>query len=408
MGAPGSGLSWQDRGEGPATYEVAAGDCLVHLVREEAHTLHAGPEGLDVLAFGERGLGGGAHLPRAGLSWHGPSWVRSGGEPSPWQGEAPAGAPELVPPSPRPGSIVHVDAVSGRRRDGATVSRERRDLGRAAAREHRAYARRADAGKLSAPPHCHSADEELFVVLDGDGTLFLGDEEHPVRPGTIVSRPAGTAVAHAIRAGPGPLVFLAYGTRVPNDICYYPRSGKLSSLGWCIGRGSSPAGLLGRTRIDRPITSITRPAAGEPEGMLVLIHGRGADEHDLYPLADALDPGGRLVAALPRGPLRLPPGGAHWYVVYEIGLPTRRRSCQRSPRSASGWTRRPRARGPARPCGGGRVLAGRGDVLRTGRGRGPRPAGIIASPDSSPRWRASTSTVGRRAAGPSGTAPSTR
>jgi phospholipase/carboxylesterase len=55
--------------------------------------------------------------------------------------------------------------------------------------------------------------------------------------------------------------------------------------------------------------------------MLVLIHGRGADEHDLLPLADALDPGRRLVAVLPRGPLRLPPGGAHWYVVHRVGWP---------------------------------------------------------------------------------------
>jgi phospholipase/carboxylesterase len=69
------------------------------------------------------------------------------------------------------------------------------------------------------------------------------------------------------------------------------------------------------------IASITRPAAAEPAGMLVLIHGRGADEHDLYPLADALDPDRRLVAVLPRGPLQLPPGGAHWYVVHEIGRP---------------------------------------------------------------------------------------
>ncbi len=53
----------------------------------------------------------------------------------------------------------------------------------------------------------------------------------------------------------------------------------------------------------------------------MLIHGRGADEHDLFPLADALDPERRLVAVLPRGPLRLPPGGAHWYVVYEVGRP---------------------------------------------------------------------------------------
>jgi uncharacterized cupin superfamily protein len=86
---------------------------------------------------------------------------------------------------------------------------------------------RADAGKLGAPPHCHSAEEEIFVVLEGDGTLLVGDDEHPVRPGTIVSRPAGTAVAHTFRAGTGGLVYLAYGTRVPDDVCYYPRSGKM-------------------------------------------------------------------------------------------------------------------------------------------------------------------------------------
>jgi phospholipase/carboxylesterase len=53
----------------------------------------------------------------------------------------------------------------------------------------------------------------------------------------------------------------------------------------------------------------------------VLTHGRGADEHDLLPLADMLDPARRLLAVLPRGPLRLPPGGAHWYAVHEIGRP---------------------------------------------------------------------------------------
>jgi len=67
----------------------------------------------------------------------------------------------------------------------------------------------------------------------------------------------------------------------------------------------------------------TRPAAGGPEGALVLFHGRGADEHDLFPLLDALDPGQRLVGATPRGPLSLPPGGAHWYVLGGIGTPER-------------------------------------------------------------------------------------
>ena len=69
------------------------------------------------------------------------------------------------------------------------------------------------------------------------------------------------------------------------------------------------------------LTSLVRPAEGEPEGLLVLLHGRGADEHDLYPLLDLLDPERRLQAVTPRGPLTLPPGGAHWYVVHEIGYP---------------------------------------------------------------------------------------
>jgi phospholipase/carboxylesterase len=57
--------------------------------------------------------------------------------------------------------------------------------------------------------------------------------------------------------------------------------------------------------------------------MLVLFHGRGADENDLFPLLDALDPERRLLAAAPRGPLRLPPGGAHWYVLGRLGYPER-------------------------------------------------------------------------------------
>ncbi len=65
---------------------------------------------------------------------------------------------------------------------------------------------------------------------------------------------------------------------------------------------------------------LTRPAAAEPEGALVLFHGRGADEHDLFPLLDALDPERRLLGVTPRGPLALPPGGAHWYRLG--GIPT--------------------------------------------------------------------------------------
>lgn len=64
-----------------------------------------------------------------------------------------------------------------------------------------------------------------------------------------------------------------------------------------------------------------REPAGEPAGGLVLLHGRGADENDLYPLFDMLDPDRRLIGATVRGPLSLPPGGAHWYVVKRVGYP---------------------------------------------------------------------------------------
>ncbi len=91
-----------------------------------------------------------------------------------------------------------------------------------------------------APPHCHSAEEELFVVLDGEGTLELWappspanahqtepQETYALRRGHVVSRPPGTRISHSFRSGPGGLTYLAYGTKEPNDICYYPRSNKI-------------------------------------------------------------------------------------------------------------------------------------------------------------------------------------
>ena len=123
-----------------------------------------------------------------------------------------------------------------------------------------------------------------------------------------------------------------------------------------------------------------RPAAGEAQGALVLFHGRGADENDLYPLLDFLDPERRLVAATPRGPLSLPPGGAHWYIVREIGFPDRE-TFEASYRLAGEFlaafaeeTGVPPERTVLGGFSQGAVMT---YALSLGRGR-PRPAGLIA------------------------------
>ena len=66
---------------------------------------------------------------------------------------------------------------------------------------------------------------------------------------------------------------------------------------------------------------LLRPPAHDPDGALALLHGRGADEHDLFRLLELLDPAQRLLGVTFRGPLTLPPGGAHWYIVRRVGFP---------------------------------------------------------------------------------------
>jgi len=68
-------------------------------------------------------------------------------------------------------------------------------------------------------------------------------------------------------------------------------------------------------------TTVTAASTGSPAGAVILTHGRGADAGDLEPLLSILDPDRRLLGVFPRGPLSLPPGGRHWYIVREIGFP---------------------------------------------------------------------------------------
>ena len=65
-----------------------------------------------------------------------------------------------------------------------------------------------------------------------------------------------------------------------------------------------------------------REPAGDPAGALILNHGRGADENDLYRLLDEVDPERRLLGVTTGAPLtNVPPGGRHWYLVPRVGYP---------------------------------------------------------------------------------------
>jgi len=225
----GRGLSWQDE----RTTEVGAGDCIVYLAGAGAHTLHA-LDDLDVLAFGPRLDDESPGFPRLGLSLVGNRAVESlpgtvDGAPIQFVREAGVGPPELSEPGRRPSTIVNLSDVEPATVERGRVFRTRRNLGRAAGSvrtgiQHVVVAPH----KESAPQHCHSLEEEIFVILDGDGTLVLDDESEPVEPGHVISRPPATGISHLFRAGERGLTYLAYGTREPGDTCYYPRSNKIS------------------------------------------------------------------------------------------------------------------------------------------------------------------------------------
>jgi len=225
----GEGLLWQDG----KTFAVAAGDCIVHLPKRGPHTLRAGDGGLDVLVFGQRLDPSLTALPRAGVAWSFPRWVELGDSRTPFEREAAAGPPDCQPPeAERPRNVVALADVE------AIFDGRARRLGKAAG----ALATGLNhvvlpASGQGAPAHCHSHEEEIFVVLEGDGALELWGrgaaqpDEHPLRAGDVVSRVAGTGVAHALRPGAEGITYLAYGTREPADMCFYPQSGRVSLRG---------------------------------------------------------------------------------------------------------------------------------------------------------------------------------
>ncbi|HET7573045.1 MAG TPA: cupin domain-containing protein [Gaiellaceae bacterium] len=224
----GAGLLWQDG----RTCELRAGDTVVCAPGGPAHTLIGGRGGLDVLAFGPRLAGENGFLPRVGIAWVAGRGVQVE-ERHPWEIEAEAGVPEGEP-GERPANVVNVDEVEGDygglwKRMGAAAGSTRTGLSWAHLPPH----------EEGAPPHVHTVEEELYVVLDGEGAFELWErpqpgapfqtapsETHTLRAGHVVARPPGGRAA-CLRTGERPMTYLAYGTRDAADVCYYPRSNKV-------------------------------------------------------------------------------------------------------------------------------------------------------------------------------------
>jgi uncharacterized cupin superfamily protein len=241
----GEGVSWQDGRTAP----VRAGHCLVHPAGGAAHTLIAGEPGLDVLAFGTRARPAFDPLPRAGVAWLGRSWVATDPEPHPWGREAAAGELTGEPAAEALPGMLALEDVPEDELGRADMQFRRRLLTRGRAVLSGLQHVDVPAGMMGWPPHVHSADEELFVVLEGEGSLLLYDAprpeepaEHRVSAGDVVARPAGSCVAHAFRAGEEGLVYLVYGERQGHDIVYYPRSRKIGFKGLGVLTRIEPCG----------------------------------------------------------------------------------------------------------------------------------------------------------------------
>jgi uncharacterized cupin superfamily protein len=226
----GSGYSWQDE----QVFEVRAGDCIVHVADHEEHTLRGGDDGLDVLVFGTRHPTEIGWLPRSGAVRIGWPWVQ-GRTDDPWEIEAASEPLNFDRISPRPTNIVNVDELDDYPDDpGSKALAETAGSVRAGL-----HWTRRPAGEQLMGPHCHSAEEEVFVVLEGDGTLELwpsprkrGEKEvHPLRAGDLVARPAGTGISHWLQPGGNGFTVLTYGTREPNDIAYHADTGEITIRG---------------------------------------------------------------------------------------------------------------------------------------------------------------------------------
>jgi uncharacterized cupin superfamily protein len=221
----GWGLAWQDG----QVHEVRPLDCVIHRADAMEHTFIAGPDGLELLVFGTRHSTEIGWLPRSRAIRIGWPWAE-GRDDDPWDIEA-AGPPlEVGDPAPRPANIRNVDELELQtHRYQSFVYFTPDETTKLAGLGWE----KLPAGHRGSVPHCHSAEEEVFVILGGTALLELWSPQGEVtettelRAGHIVVREPGSRVSHSFRAGADGVEMLVYGTRDPNDVAWFPRSQKI-------------------------------------------------------------------------------------------------------------------------------------------------------------------------------------
>ncbi len=86
-------------------------------------------------------------------------------------------------------------------------------------------------GKIACPYHYHLAQEEMFVILEGEGTLRVAGQRVPVRAGDVIFIPPGPEYPHhLINTGSVPMKYLSISTQEKPEICGYPDSNKLGAF----------------------------------------------------------------------------------------------------------------------------------------------------------------------------------
>jgi uncharacterized cupin superfamily protein len=109
-------------------------------------------------------------------------------------------------------------------------------------------------GKSSCPFHNHHVEDEIFVIIEGEGVYRFGENRHPIKAGSVLGAPAGgPETAHQIiNTGTGVLRYYSISTMAATEVCEYPDSGKFGVFSRTTGNAYDKASMRHLQYVDAP------------------------------------------------------------------------------------------------------------------------------------------------------------